>query len=347
VRPTALVTGITGQDGSYLAELLLSKGYAVHGVIRRTSVFNTARILHLFQDPHERDVALYLHYGDMLDPAGLTRLIERLEPAEIYNLAGQSHVRVSYDIPTHTADIVAMGTSRLLEALWQSRVPARYFQASSSEMFGRATPPQRETTAFQPLSPYAASKAFAYWMTISFREAYGMHASNGILFNHESPRRGETFVTRKITRGIANILVGRQQKLYLGDLDARRDWGYARDYVDAMWRIVQARQPGDYVIATGESHSVRDFLEHCCGRVGLTASDFVEADDRYRRPNETPALQGDASLAARVLGWSAQTRFAALADMMLAADIEAVGLAPDRYGLERSADRAIVLGVPS
>ena len=342
----ALITGITGQDGSYLAELLvLEKGYEVHGIIRRTSLFNSARILHLFKDPHEQDVRLHLHYSDMLDGGGLARLIEKIQPDEVYNLAAQSHVRVSFDIPTHTADIVGMGTSRLLEALLQTKVQARYYQASSSEMFGRVMEtPQRETTPFYPRSPYAVAKVFAHWMTVNYREAWGLHASNGILFNHESPRRGETFVTRKITRGLANIVTGRQEKIYLGNLEARRDWGYARDYVEGMWRMLQRAEPDDYVLATGESHSVRELLDTCCTILGLDPARIVEIDPRYYRPTEVDFLIGDYSKARRLLGWEPKVRFPELVRLMLAADLQAVGMDPNRFDLERSDDRAVVLG---
>jgi GDPmannose 4,6-dehydratase len=340
-----LITGVTGQDGSYLAELLLAKDYEVHGLIRRTSLFNSARILPLFQDPHEPNVRLYLHYGDMLDAGALSRLIEKIGPDEVYNLAGQSHVRVSFDIPTHSADVVGMGTARLLEAVWQSGVPVRYFQASSGEMFGQAIEaPQTETTPFRPRSPHAVSKVFAYWTTVNYREAFGIHASNGILFNHESPRRGETFVSRKITRGIANIVAGRQEKIYLGNLDARRDWGYAPEYVEGMWRIAQAESPGDYVLATGAAHSVREFLERCCHRVRLDLRRITEIDPRYHRPTEVDLLLGDSSKARGMLGWAPRTDFSRLVDIMLAADLEAVGIDPGHYGLERSHDRAVVLG---
>ena len=282
----------------------------------------------------------------MLDAGTLTRMIERIRPDEIYNLAAQSHVRISFDMPTHTADIVAMGTARLLEALWQSKVPARFYQASSSEMFGNAgESPQRETTPFHPRSPYAVSKVFAYWTTVNYREAYGIHASNGILFNHESPRRGETFVTRKITRGLANIAAGRQEKLYLGNLKARRDWGYAPEYVEAMWQILQANEPGDYVIATGEAHSVQDFLGICCECLGIQPRDIVEEDPRYYRPSEIDLLVGDASKARQLLGWRPKVAFRQLVEIMLAADLEAIGINPEEYGLAVPTDKAIVLSV--
>ena len=343
---TAFITGITGQDGSYLAELLLSKGYHVHGLVRRTSLFNTGRILHLFQDPHVENPRLHLHYGDMLDPAGLTRVIERVRPDEVYNLAAQSHVRVSFDIPSHTCDIVGMGTAHLLEAIRQSEVPVRFYQASSGEMFGKVMEvPQRETTPFCPRSPYAVSKVFAHWLTVNYREAYGLYACGGILFNHESPRRGETFVTRKITRGLANILTGRQEKIYLGNLDARRDWGYARDYVEGMWMMLRAETPSDYVLATGETHSVREFLERCCGHLRLDPAKVVKVDPRYYRPTEVDLLQGDPTKARRQLGWAPRTTFAQLIEIMLAADLEALGLDPERYNLPRPTDKAVVLGV--
>ncbi len=345
---TALITGITGQDGSYLAELLLAKGYQVHGLVRRTSLFNTARILHLFKDPHEENVRLHLHYGDMLDAVGLARLIERIAPDEVYNLAAQSHVRVSFEIPTHTCDVVGMGTAHLLEAVRQTEVPARFYQASSGEMFGRVQEiPQSETTPFHPCSPHAVSKVFGYWLAVNYREAYGIHASNGILFNHESPRRGETFVTRKITRGLANILAGHQQKLYLGNLEAKRDWGYARDYVEGIWLILQAPIPSDYVLATGETHSVREFLERCCEHLRLEVSQVLEIDARYFRPAEVDELRGDASRARRHLGWVPRTSFNRLIEIMLAADLEALGIDPEKYKLPVSADKAVVLGATS
>lgn len=341
----ALITGITGQDGSYLAELLLLKGYEVYGMVRRTSMFNTARILHLFQDPHKENVRLHLHYADMLDPAGLFRLVERIRPDEVYNLASQSHVRVSFDIPSHTCDVVGMGTAHILEAIRQSGLPIRYYQASSSEMFGKAVEvPQRETTPFYPRSPYAVSKVFAYWLTVNYREAYDLHTSNGILFNHESARRGETFVTRKITRGLANIVAGRQDKLYLGNLEARRDWGYARDFVEGMWMMLQAEKPSDYVLATGETHSVQEFLDRCCEHLDLDVAKVVEIDPRYFRPTEVDHLVGDASKARRHLGWVPRTSFYQLIEMMLAADLEAVGIDPQRYNLPVPADKAVVLG---
>ncbi len=344
--PKALITGITGQDGSYLAELLLEKGYEVHGLIRRSSSFNTGRIMHLFQDPHDMSVRFYLHYGDLLDPLSLTRLLDKVAPTEIYHLGAQSQVRVSFDIPAHTADVVAMGTARLLEAIWQSQIPTRFYQASSSEMFGQVVEvPQRETTPFHPRSPYGVSKLFAYWTAVNYREAYNLYACNGILFNHESPRRGETFVTRKITRGLAHILSGQQQKIYLGNLEAKRDWGYAPDYVEGMWRMLQAKTPSDYVLATGETHSVREFLERCCAYVRLDPGAVVEIDRRYFRPTEVDLLLGDASKARQELGWEPETTFEQLIQIMLAADLESVGLDPETYGLPKPVDRAMMIEV--
>jgi len=341
----ALITGITGQDGSYLAELLLSKGYEVHGIVRRTSLFNTLRILHLFQDPHEKTPRLHLHYGDMLDAGGLSRIIDHVRPDEVYNLAAQSHVRVSFDIPSTTCDIVGMGTVHLLEAIRHSGLPVCYYQASSSEMFGKVVErPQCETTPFYPCSPYAASKVFAYWMTVNYREAFRIHASNGILFNHESPRRGETFVTRKITRGLANIVAGRQEKLYIGNLEAKRDWGYAKDYVEGMWRMLQAKTPSDYVLATGETHSVREFLERCCDYLKLDVRKVVEVDPRYFRPIEVDILMGDASKARRELGWAPRTSFTQLIEIMLGADLDALGIDPMQFGLPSPTDKAVVVG---
>lgn len=325
----ALITGITGQDGSYLAELLLGKGYEVHGLIRRVSRFNTARIDHLYRDPHEGPTNLFLHYGDLSDGASLSRILGEVRPQEVYHLAAQSHVRVSFELPLHTADVTALGTARLLEAIRQADLDCRFYQASSSEMFGNATEsPQNENTPFHPRSPYAAAKVYAHWMTVNYRESYGTFACNGILFNHESPRRGETFVTRKITRAVAHILAGKQDKLYLGNLDARRDWGYAGEYVEAMWRMLQQDQPDDYVIATGETHSVRDFLEEAFGAVSLNWQDHVEIDPKYNRPTEVACLVGDASKAAGTLGWQPQVHFPQLVRIMLDADLAAVGLPP-------------------
>jgi len=319
----ALITGITGQDGSYLAELLLKKGYEVHGIIRRASSFNSSRIDHLYQDRHTRGVKLFLHYGDLSDSVNLVKMLYDLKPDEIYHLAAQSHVRVSFDIPEYTSDITAVGTIRILEAIRETKSNPRFYQASSSEMFGKATEvPQRESTPFHPRSPYAVSKVFAYWATVNYRESYNLFASNGILFNHESPRRGETFVTRKITRAVAHIKLGLQEKLYLGNLDARRDWGYAPEYVEAMWLILQQDQPDDYVIATGETHSVREFCEEAFGHVGMDWRKYVEIDKLYYRPAEVDMLIGDASKAKKVLGWQPKTRFKDLVRLMVDADIE-------------------------
>jgi len=320
----ALLTGLTGQDGSYLAELLLAKGYEVHGIIRRSSSFNTARIEHLYKDPHEPDTRLFSHYGDLSDPVALTRLIYELQPQEIYNLGAQSHVRVSFDIPQYTFDVTGGGTLRLLEAIRESEVKTRFYQASSSEIFGASPPPQNEATPFHPRSPYAVAKLAAYWSTVNYREAYGLFAVNGILFNHESPRRGETFVTRKITRAVARIKAGIQDKLYMGNLDAERDWGYAPDFVEAMWLMLQAEEPEDFVIATGEKHSVREALEVAFAHAGLNLDGHVEIDPRYFRPAEVDSLLGDASKAREKLGWEPKVRFRELVESMVDADIEAL-----------------------
>jgi len=321
----ALITGITGQDGSYLAELLLSKGYEVHGIIRRASTFNTARLEHLYADPHAKKTALKLHYGDLSDASALARLVGRIQPNEIYNLAAQSHVRVSFDSPEYTTDITATGAVRLLEAIRETGIKPRFYQASSSEMFGKAREtPQCETTPFYPRSPYGCAKVYAYWITVNYRESYGLFACNGILFNHESPRRGETFVTRKITRAVAHIVNGLQDKLYLGNLDAKRDWGYAREYVEAMWLMLQQEQPDDYVIATGETHSVREFLEAAFAHAGLDWRKYVEIDQTYCRPAEVDLLMGDASKAKRQLGWEPKTKFKDLVKLMVDADLQMV-----------------------
>jgi len=320
----ALISGITGQDGSYLAELLLLKGYEVHGLIRRASTFNTARIDHLYQDPHEQDARLFLHYADLSDGARLVTLISQIRPDEVYNLAAQSHVRVSFDEPEHTADTTGTGAIRLLEAVRLAGVDTRYYQASSSELYGATPPPQSETTPFYPRSPYAAAKLYAYWITKNYREAYGMFAVNGILFNHESPRRGETFVTRKITRAVAAILAGRQEHLYMGNLDAVRDWGYAAEYVEGMWRMLQADEPDDYVLATGTGMTVRDFLEVAFSHAGLDWHDHVRFDERYLRPTEVDALVGDPSRAHVALGWKANVDGRELARIMVDADVEAL-----------------------
>lgn len=321
----ALITGITGQDGSYLAELLLSKGYEVHGIIRRASTFNTGRIDHLYKDPHINGVHLFLHYGDIADSTNLIKLLYRIQPDEVYHLAAQSHVRVSFDIPEYTGDVTGLSTVRILEAIRETGVESKFYQASSSEMFGKVKEiPQRETTPFYPRSPYGAAKVYAYWTTVNYRESYGLFACNGILFNHESPRRGETFVTRKITRAVAAIKAGLQDKLYLGNLDAKRDWGYAKEYVEAMWLMLQQDQPDDFVIATGETHSVREFLEESFSRVNLNWQDYVELDEKYLRPAEVDLLVGDASKARKTLGWQPQVTFKELAHLMVDADVEVV-----------------------
>jgi GDPmannose 4,6-dehydratase len=320
----ALITGLTGQDGSYLAELLLAKGYEVHGIIRRSSSFNTGRIEHLYRDPHESGAKLFSHYGDLTDPVALVRLIYKLQPHEIYNLGAQSHVRVSFDIPEYTFDVTGGGTLRLLEAIRESEVDTRLYQASSSEIFGATPPPQNESTPFHPRSPYAVAKVAAYWATVNYREAYGMFATNGILFNHESPRRGETFVTRKITRAVARIKAGLQDKLYMGNLDAERDWGYAPDFVEAMWLMMQADEPDDYVVATGETHSVREALDLAFAHAGLSVDEHVEIDPRYFRPAEVDALLGDASKAREKLGWEPKVRFRELIELMVDADVAAL-----------------------
>ena len=317
----ALITGITGQDGSYLAELLLVKGYEVHGIIRRASTFNTARIDHLYKDPHVNGVKLFLHYGDLTDSTNLIKLLYRIRPDEIYNLAAQSHVRVSFDIPEYTGDVTALGAVRILEAIRETGLTAKFYQASSSEMYGNVQEvPQRETTPFYPRSPYAVAKSYAYWMTVNYRESYGMFAANGILFNHESPRRGETFVTRKITRAAVSIEAGLQDKLFLGNLDARRDWGYAKEYVEAMWLMLQQESPDDYVIATGETHSVKEFLTEAFSHVGLDWEDYVAIDPKYYRPAEVDLLVGDGSKARTILRWEPTTHFKDLVQLMVDAD---------------------------
>ncbi len=321
----ALITGITGQDGSYLAELLLAKDYEVHGIIRRASTFNTGRIDHLYKDPHINDVRLFLHYGDIADSTNLIKLLYRIQPDEVYHLAAQSHVRVSFDIPEYTADVTGLSTIRILEAIRETGVKSKFYQASSSEMFGKVQEvPQRETTPLYPRSPYGVAKVFAHWATINYRESYDMFACSGILFNHESPRRGETFVTRKITRAVARIKAGMQKKLYLGNLDARRDWGYAREYVEAMWLMLQQDQPDDYVIATGETHSVEEFLTEAFSQVDLDWHDYVELDPKYLRPAEVDLLIGDASKAKRQLGWEPKVAFKELVRLMVEADVSTV-----------------------
>lgn len=329
-RKRALITGITGQDGSYLSELLLEQGYEVHGIIRRTSTFNTDRIDHMYEDPHKEGVRLFLHYGDLTDGTTLRRILEEVKPTEIYNLGAQSHVRVSFDSPEYTVDAVGMGTLRLLEAIrdYQSRtgIEVRFYQAGSSEMFGLVQEvPQKETTPFYPRSPYACAKVYAHWQTVNYRESYKLFACNGILFNHESPRRGETFVTRKITRAVARIVAGKQKKLYMGNLDAKRDWGYAKDYVKAMWLMLQKDQPDDYVIATGETHEVREFLELAFGYVNLDWQNYVEFDERYLRPAEVELLIGDPTKAREKLGWEPSVTFEQLVGLMVEADLKAVG----------------------
>jgi GDPmannose 4,6-dehydratase len=327
VTRRALITGITGQDGSYLAELLLRKGYQVHGLIRRASTFNTSRIDHLYVDPHEPGARLFLHYGDLSDGARLVTLLTEVQPDEVYNLAAQSHVRVSFDEPEHTADTTGTGTVRMLEAVRLAGIQTRFYQASSSELYGSTPPPQSEKTPFQPRSPYAAAKLYSYWITRNYREAYGLFAVNGILFNHESPRRGETFVTRKITRAVAAIKAGQQEVLYLGNLDAVRDWGYAAEYVEGMWRMLQADEPDDYVLATGIGLTVREFLETSFSHAGLSWQDHVRFDKRYLRPSEVDALVGDASKAADQLGWKPTVAGGELARLMVDADMEALACA--------------------
>ncbi len=327
----ALITGITGQDGSYLAELLLQKGYEVHGVIRRSSSFNTGRLAGIFQDPHVANTRLKLHYGDISDASVINQLIKSIRPEEVYHLAAQSHVRVSFDIPEYTSDITGLGTLRILEAIRDSGVQTRFYQASSSEMFGMVQEtPQTEKTPFYPRSPYAVGKVFAYWTTVNYREAYQIYACNGILFNHESPRRGETFVSRKITRSVARILARLDQKLYLGNLDAKRDWGYAPEYVDAMWRMLQQDKPSDYIIATGETHTVKEFVTEAFSYVGLDWNKYVEIDPRYFRPTEVDLLLGDSRKAEKELGWKPKLKFTDLVRVMVDADLSLLGI--DRSG---------------
>ena len=357
----ALVTGITGQDGSYLAEFLLSKGYEVHGLIRRASTFNTGRIDHIYTDPHSPGARLFLHYGDLTDAGQMANIIYNIRPSEIYHLAAQSHVRVSFDMPEYTGETTGMGTTRLLEAIRRSGITTKYYQASSSEMFGDAPPPQSETTPFRPRSPYAAAKLYAYWMTANYREGYGLFACNGILFNHESPRRGETFVTRKISRGVANILAGTQKRLYLGNMDAKRDWGFAPEYVEMMWLMLQQHAPDDYVVGTGESHSVREFVELAFRYMGIEiewrgkgakekgivrsvdsawsgtvspGSTLIEIDPRYYRPTEVAHLQADITKARQKLEWEPRVTFQELAKIMVDYDAKMVGLNPPCEGIE-------------
>jgi GDPmannose 4,6-dehydratase len=349
----ALLTGITGQDGSYLAELLLEKGYEVHGVIRRTSTFNTDRIDHIYEDPHSEDAKLFLHYGDLNDGTMLRRILEQVQPQEVYNLGAQSHVRVSFDSPEYTVDTVAMGALRLLEAIrdYQQRTgnEVRFYQAGSSEMFGKVQHvPQSEETPFYPRSPYSCAKVFAHWQTINYRESYDMFATNGILFNHESPRRGETFVTRKITRAVARIVAGQQKTLYLGNLDSKRDWGYAKDYVKAMWLMLQQDKPDDFVIATGETYSIREFLDIAFSYVGLNWNDYVAFDERYLRPAEVDLLIGDPSKAKKMLGWEPEISFEGLVKLMVDSDLEAIGLKPmngdNGNGLDTATVRRQMIG---
>jgi GDPmannose 4,6-dehydratase len=341
----ALISGITGQDGSFLAEFLLAKGYQVHGIVRRASTFNTERLDSIYADPHEQSARLYLHYGDVTDGSGLRHVIAKVQPHEIYNLAAQSHVRVSFDQPEYTGDVVAIGTLRLLDAvrdyIQNTGQPIRFYQAGSSEMFGASKPPQNEATPFYPRSPYAVSKVAAHWYAVNYREAYGLFISNGILFNHESERRGETFVTRKITRALARIKLGLQQKLFLGNLDARRDWGYAADYVEAMWMMLDAAEPGDYVVATGESHSVREFLEAAGDRCGLDWKSVVETDPRYLRPTEVDYLMGDSSKIRKTLGWKPKVSFEELVHLMVDHDLE---LALQELTLAKAGHKVVVRG---
>lgn len=319
----ALVTGVTGQDGSYLAELLLNKGYEVHGLIRRSSTFNTSRIDHIYEDPHEKNPKLFLHYGDLIDGVGLTNLVREVNPDEVYNLGAQSHVQVSFTMPQYTGQVDAVGAVGLLEAIRSAGVNSRFYQASTSELFGSTPPPQNENSVFRPRSPYAAAKLMAYWCTVNYREGYGMHATNGILFNHESPRRGETFVTRKITRAVAAIASGSTKKLFLGNLDAVRDWGYAKEYVESMWLMLQRDKPSDYVVATGVGATVKDFAEAAFARVGLNWEDHIEVDEKYIRPTEVDALIGDPSKATKELNWKAITHWKELAELMVDADMAA------------------------
>ena len=330
----ALITGITGQDGSYLAELLLSKGYEVHGIIRRSSTFNTKRIDHIYIDPHDPNARLFLHYGDLTDSEMISYIIYKVKPDEVYHLGAQSHVRVSFDTPEYTGNVTALGTTRILEAIRRSGNDVRFYQASSSEMFGSAPPPQNEETPFRPRSPYACAKVYAYWMVVNYREGYAMFACNGILFNHESPRRGETFVTRKITRAVANILAKKQNKLYLGNLNAKRDWGYAPEYAEMMWKMLQNDGAEDFVIGTGETHSVREFVEEAFSYAGLNWEDYVEIDPRYFRPTEVEVLIADPTKAKKKLGWKPRIKFKDLVKIMVDADMRAAGLEPIGEGDE-------------
>ncbi len=323
-RKVALITGVTGQDGSYLAEFLLGKGYEVHGLIRRSSTFNTSRIDHIYQDPHDPNPNLFLHYGDLVDGVGLTNLVREIRPTEVYNLGAQSHVQVSFTMPQYTGQVDAVGAVGLLEAIRSAEIDTRFYQASTSEMFGSTPPPQNEKSIFEPRSPYAAAKLMAYWCTVNYRDGYGLHATNGILFNHESPRRGETFVTRKISRAVAEIALGVKKTLYLGNLDAVRDWGYAKEYVESMWLMLQKEKPSDYVVATGVGATVREFAEASFARVGLNWKDHVQVDQKYIRPTEVDALIGDCSKVIHELGWKPRTHWKALAELMVDADIDAL-----------------------
>ncbi len=347
-KKRALITGITGQDGSYLSEFLLDQGYEVHGIIRRTSTFNTDRIDHIYEDPHKEGVRLFLHYGDLTDGTTLRRILEEVQPVEIYNLGAQSHVRVSFDSPEYTVDSVGMGTLRLLEAIrdyqQRTKIQVRFYQAGSSEMYGLVQEvPQKEITPFYPRSPYACAKVYAHWQTVNYRESYNLFACNGILFNHESPRRGETFVTRKITMAVARIMAGKQKKLYMGNLDAKRDWGYAKDYVKAMWLMLQQDEPDDYVISTGETHAVREFLELAFSYVNLDWQDYVEFDERYLRPSEVDLLIGDSTKARQKLGWKLSVTFKELVALMVEADLQAQGLtSPNASLAEVIKDNAMI-----
>jgi len=341
MKKKALITGITGQDGSYLTELLLSKGYEVHGIIRCASSFNTGRIDHIYKDPHKSGVKLLLHYGDLSDSVQLTNLIYNIKPDEVYHLGAQSHVRVSFDMPEYTGDITGLGTTRLLEAIRTSGIKTKYYQASSSEMYGSVPVPQNENTPFKPRSPYSAAKVYAYWMTSNYREGYDMFTCNGILFNHESPRRGKTFVTRKITRALANIVAGRQKKLYLGNLEAKRDWGYAPDYVEAMWLMLQQDKPDDYVIGTGETHSVKEFLLEAFKYVNMNYQKYVEIDSRYFRPTEVELLLADSSKARKTLKWKPRVNFRELVRIMVDCDMEFIGLKSPGEGKKSLEEKGI------
>ena len=323
-RKVAFVTGVTGQDGSYLAEFLLGKEYEVHGLIRRSSTFNTSRIDHIYQDPHDPNPKLFLHYGDLIDGVGLTNLVREIQPTEVYNLGAQSHVQVSFTMPQYTGQVDAVGAVGLLESIRSAGINTRFYQASTSELFGSTPPPQNEESVFRPRSPYAAAKLMAYWCTVNYREGYGMHATNGILFNHESPRRGETFVTRKITRAVAEIAKGSKKKLFLGNLDAVRDWGYAKEYVESMWLMLQQNKPSDYIVATGVGATVKNFAEVAFAHAGLNWQDHVEVDEKYIRPTEVDALIGDPSKAAKELNWKAKTHWKELAELMVQADINSL-----------------------